>query len=171
MSRFRLVCRQALAALVIGGSLSSAVPTAEASGRYFKNVRGTWVGSGEIVAGTYRGTRFSCKLKGTSPAKAKMRIAGSCRIGLFRQKVSATLRRRGRGYKGTFLDGAKGNGMDITSGRLDRNRLTVAINRKDLNGAMVANLVDRGTLRISISVWAGEDYVPVIGLELKRAKG
>lgn len=167
MSRFRNVfCRPAFLGLAL--AVSAASTPVEASSRYFKNVKGTWSGNGEIVAGKYRGTRFSCRLKGTAPARSKMRIAGSCRIGLFSQKVAATLRKRGRGYKGTFLDGAKGNGMDITSGRLDRNRLTVAINRKELNGAMVANLVDKSTLRISISVWAGQDYVPVIGIELKR---
>lgn len=169
MSRFRnVLSRHAFLGLAL--AVSAAATPAEASSRYFGNVKGTWTGSGEIVAGKYRGTRFSCRLKGTSPSGSRMKIAGSCRIGLFSQKVAATLRKRGRGYRGTFLDGAKGNGMDITSGRLDRNRLTVAINRKELNGAMVANLVNRSTLRISISVWAGEDYVPVIGLELKRQR-
>lgn len=169
MFRFRPL-RAFPSALALGLAVSTAAPApAEASGRYFRSVKGQWKGNGEIVAGKYRGTRFSCRLKGTSPSRSRMRIAGSCRIGLFSQKVAADLQRRGKGYTGTFLDGAKGSGMDITSGRLHRNRLTVSIHRKQLNGAMVANLVNDSTLRISISVWAGEDYVPVIGLELKRA--
>ena len=163
-----LLSRNVLLAAALAATSLAPISQAHASTGYFKKVRGAWAGNGEIVAGKYRGTRFSCRLKGTSLSRSKVRIAGSCRIGLFSQKVDAVLKNSGRAYTGTFLDGAKGNGMDITSGRLDRNRLTVAIHRKQLDGAMVANLVDRSTLRISISVWAGTDYVPVIGLELKR---
>ena len=165
MSRFRNMFRSGALALAFA---TVAAPLADASPRYFGSVAGSWSGSGQIVAGTYKGTRFNCRLKGTQPARQTMDIRGTCRVGLFSQKISATVRKRGRSYRGSFLDGARGKGMDITAGRLHRNKLTVSINRKQLNGAMVANLTGRNDLRISISVWAGNDYVPVIGLQLKR---
>ena len=168
MSRFRnlpLIAAFAVA-LPMAPSLSG---EAEASQRYFKSIKGSWKGAGSVVAGKYKGTRFNCRLNGSQAQRSQLDVKGTCRIGLFTQKISAKLRRRGNSYRGVFLDGAKGSGMDITSGRMGGNKLTVAINSKGLTGAIVANLVERDKLRVSISVRISDGrYVPVVGLDLTR---
>lgn len=166
MSRFRNLFLGATLAL------STVLAPAEASPRYFGNVAGDWKGNGSIVAGKYKGTRFNCRLKGARENRNALDIKGSCRIGLFTQKVTARLTRKGKRYSGIFLDGAQGKGMDITSGRVGSNKLTVAINSKGLTGAIVANLVKRDKLRVSISVRVSNGrYVPVVGLDLDRTRG
>ncbi|MFD0917532.1 hypothetical protein ACFQ14_14065 [Pseudahrensia aquimaris] len=146
-----------------------AVP-AEASERaYFKSVQGNWSGSGEIVAGKYKNTRFTCKFTGNVPRGLGMDISGKCRVGLFTQEMSARITKRGKSYRGQFLDGAKGKGLDIVSGRLKSNKLIVGINRKKLNGTMVANMKNRNKMHITISVRGNSNkLIPVIGLTLNR---
>ena len=159
--------------LFLAGALATAsVPfPAEASARYFKSVDGVWKGAGSVVAGKYKGTRFNCRLNGTEERGRELAIQGTCRIGLFTQRITARLARNGRSYSGTFLDGAKGDGMDITSGRVGGNKLTVAINSKGLTGAIVANLVAHNKLRVSVSVRVSSGrYVPVVGLDLTKAR-
>ena len=159
--------------LFLGAALALAsIPTpAEASARYFRSVDGVWKGAGSVVAGKYKGTRFNCRLNGSQARGSELAIDGTCRIGLFTQKITARLARSGKSYRGTFLDGAKGKGMDITSGRVGANKLTVAINSKGLTGAIVANLVARNQLRVSVSVRVSSGrYVPVVGLNLTKAR-
>ena len=135
---------------------------------YFTSVQGVWAGSGNIVNGKYKGTKFTCNLRGAPQRGASMDISGTCRVGLLTQKISARIKRGRNGYRGTFLDGAKGKGLDVVSGRLKQNKLTVGIKRKELNGALVANLHSSDSLRISIAVRVKSRYVPVIGIDLKR---
>ena len=144
--------------------------SAQASERsYFNSVRGQWSGKGEIIAGKYKNTRFTCKFTGNVPKGIGMDITGKCRIGLFSQPMSARIIKRGDSYRGTFLDGAKGKGLDIVSGRFRANKLIVGINRKQLKGTMVANMKNRNKMHITISVRANDNrLVPVIGLTLNR---
>ncbi len=152
--------------LLIAGMAST---TAFASERaYFRSVQGQWSGSGKIVAGKYKNTRFTCNFTGNTPRGIGMDISGKCRVGLFSQPMSARITKRGNSYRGTFLDGAKGKGLDIVSGRLRSNRLVVGINRKQLRGTMVARLKGRNKMQITISVRANNKLVPVIGLTLNR---
>ncbi len=144
------------------------IPAFASEKAYFENVQGKWSGSGEIVAGKYKNTRFSCSFTGHAPVGVGMDIRGKCRVGLFSQKMSARITKQGNSFSGTFLDGAKGKGLDIVSGSLRSNRLVVGINRKKLNGTMVANLRSRNKMRITISVRANNRLVPVIGLTLNR---
>ena len=81
---------------------------------------------------------------------------------------SATIRKAGGDYQGRFLDGAAGEGLDVTSGRVDGDRVIVAIERQQLEGAMVARLMDANTMNITVSVKVGESMVPVIGMTLAR---
>jgi hypothetical protein len=137
---------------------------------YFKNIQGNWAGAGKIVAGTYKDTEFNCKLKGTSIAgNTGMEIKGSCRVGLFSQPISAVIKKKGNTYKGTYLDGAKGQGLDVVSGKLKNKRLIVGLHRKKLDGAMVVNTVTNNTMKITISVKTKRGLVPVIGVTLKRS--
>lgn len=162
--------RNLLLGVALAASSAASPMPAEASSRYFKNVKGDWKGAGSIVAGKYKGTRFNCRLRGADRGGANLQIDGTCRIGLFTQKITANLSRRAGKYRGTFLDGAQGKGMDITSGRVGDNKLTVAINSKGLTGAIVANLVSRNKMRVSISVRVSSGrYVPVVGLDLTKS--
>ncbi len=160
-------------------ALSLAVPMVpvEASaldrdGRFFKQVEGSWSGPGQIVAGKYKGTKFTCNFKGKTPSgNVGMSLDGTCRVGVFTQKMSASVVRRGRGYRGKFMDGAAGEGLDIISGNVDGKRVVFAINRKQLNGAMLAKLPDDDTMHVTVSVRVNRELVPVIGMQLKRVGG
>lgn len=166
-SKFRILplCIAAIAAT------GAAPVAANANDRaFFEQVAGDWKGPGEIVAGKYKGTKFVCNLTG-DPATGKasgIKMDGTCRVGVFNQKMSAVITRKGSSYGGMFLDGSAGQGLDIVSGKVTGNRAVMGINRKALNGAMVAHLNDPSTMNVTISVKVGNELVPVIGMTLKR---
>lgn len=143
---------------------------AQASDRkFFSGIEGTWSGPGEIVAGKYKGTKFICTFKGDNIARSTgMNIDGSCRVGVFSQKMSAMVQKTAGRYKGKFLDGAAGEGMDVVGGRFSRSKLSVDIVRKDLRGVMTTSLNKDKKLNITISVHVGKKLVPVIGMTLKQ---
>lgn len=136
---------------------------------FFQNVEGQWVGPGEIVAGKYKGTKFTCTLDGSTPANATgMTLDGSCRVGIFNQPMKATITRSGNTYKGQFLDGSAGKGLDITGGNVSGNRVVLAINRRQLSGAMQAKFNNDNSLNVTISVHLEDQLIPVVGMSLKR---
>ena len=155
-----------------GALLASTVTTVSASDRdrkFFESVQGEWSGPGEIVAGKYKGTRFICNFTGSSPNDGVgMSLDGGCRVGMFTQKMSAKIRRGGRGYSGTFLDGSKGEGLDIVSGSVTNGKAVFSLHRKSLKGAMLARLPDGETMNVTVSVRVASEMVPVIGMSLKR---
>ena len=138
--------------------------------RFFRTVEGEWSGPGEIVAGKYKGTRFTCNFKGATPnGKVGMSLDGGCRVGLFTQKMSAKVEHGGRkGYRGSFMDGSKGEGLDVVGGNVNGRKVTLTLNRNQLNGAMLANLPDDDTMHVTVSVKVASQMVPVIGMNLKR---
>ncbi len=153
----------------VGLAVSASAVAGERS--FFNNIEGQWSGGGNIVAGKYKGTKFFCNFKGTTPGRRLgMTVDGTCRVGIFNQQVSATFVKSGRSYRGQFLDGAKGKGMDVVSGRLSRQKLIVGFNRKKLNGAMVANMRNPNTMRVTISVRVDGQLIPVIGMSLNKKK-
>ena len=93
---------------------------------------------------------------------------GSCRVGVFTQPMKARILKRGETYTGSFLDGAAGKGLDIVSGVVDSERVVLGINRQQLDGAMVARLIDPQTMNVTISVKVGDGMVPVIGMTMTR---
>lgn len=136
---------------------------------FFKKAQGKWTGPGEIVAGKYKGTKFNCTFDGsTLGASTGMTMDGTCRVGVFTQEMKATVQRSGAIYTGAFLDGAKGKGLDIVAGNVSGNRVTLALNRKQLNGAMLAKLTNDNSMNVNISVRVNKDMVPVIGMTLTR---
>lgn len=138
--------------------------------RFFQSVAGVWKGPGEIVAGKYKGTKFTCNLTGL-PAEGKetgLKLDGTCRVGVFSQPMSAVISQSGGSYKGQFLDGADGKGLDIVSGTVTGNRAVMGINRAKLNGAMVARIEENDAMNITISVKVEDRMIPVIGLKLNR---
>lgn len=149
-----------------------AVPAQAADGdaQFFRGVAGQWTGPGEIVAGKYKGTKFICTFTG-SPSEGSLGVVldGNCRVGVFTQKMRATVERRGNSYRGTFQDGAEGKGLDITSGDVVEGRkMVLSVSRAQLKGAMLTRLADDNTLNVTVSVQVEKDLVPVIGVSLKR---
>ncbi|WP_209605056.1 hypothetical protein [Sinorhizobium kostiense] len=164
----RGVAASALAAVAVG--LASPAHSGTRDKAFFERVAGQWKGPGEIVAGKYKGTKFTCDLKGepTSGREAGIKLDGFCRVGVFKQPMSAMITQKGGKYGGKFLDGADGQGLDIVSGNVANDKVVVGINRKKLNGAMIARLQDSETMNITISVKVEDTMVPVIGVSLNR---
>ncbi|MBD0415002.1 hypothetical protein [Oryzicola mucosus] len=156
------------ASAVVG--TSSETFAADSDTVFFKSVEGVWSGPGEIVAGKYKGTKFTCNLNGTTPdGKAGMTLDGGCRVGMFTQPMKASIEQKGRNYSGIFLDGAEGKGMDIVSGSVvNGDKVVMALNRKQLNGVMQARVADKNTMHVTVSVRVEEKLVPVIGMSLTR---
>jgi hypothetical protein len=141
---------------------------------FFQSIEGSWAGAGEIVAGKYKGTKFNCMFAGSTPTKKLgMALDGGCRVGVFMQKMTASVIQSGKtGYEGMFMDGAKGSGLDIISGNVVNDRKVVfAIHRNDLRGIMQARLPDDNTMNVTVSVRVDDDMIPVIGMSLKRVDG
>jgi hypothetical protein len=160
----------ALAILSFSGAMANAADAGEHDVKFFRSVEGQWSGPGEVVAGKYKGTRFTCDLVGTVPARhAGMNLDGTCRVGMFTQKMAAHVEERGRsGYRGTFLDGAAGKGLDVIGGSVEGKKVVFVLNRHQLKGTMLAHLPDPNTMNVTISVKVNDDLVPVIGVSLKR---
>ena len=154
-------------------SLLAAAGTAYAASEavFFQSTEGKWTGPGEIVAGKYKGTKFTCVFDGFSKASRGMDIDGYCRVGMFSQKMNASVKKEGRGYSGRFLDGEAGEGMDITGGRYTANKLVVNIKRKDLRGILVASKDNADHMQMTISVSVDGRLIPVIGMRLDRMGG
>ena len=139
---------------------------------FFNEVEGKWSGPGEIVAGKYKGTKFTCVFNGVNPAaKAGMKIDGYCRVGVFSQPMNAIIEKASGSYRGKFLDGEAGEGMDITGGRYTANKLVVNIKRKDLRGILVASKDNADHMQMTISVSVDGRLIPVIGMRLDRMGG
>ncbi|WP_275782893.1 hypothetical protein [Pararhizobium gei] len=169
-SRPSLIAR-GIAAASLAALACAATPAYSGSSdkAFFEQVAGQWKGPGEIVAGKYKGTKFTCDLIGeATDTEAGIKLDGFCRVGVFKQPMSAVITQSGRSYGGKFLDGANGKGLDIVSGNVAKDKVVLGINRKKLNGAMIARLQDPKTLNITISVKVEDTMVPVIGVSLNR---
>lgn len=165
---FRVLKICAAATLLSAVSLSPSMAR-DGDQAFFKNATGVWSGPGEIVAGKYKGTRFNCTLNGTqNGSNIAIDMDGSCRVGVFKQDMRATITRSGQSYRGRFLDGANGKGLDITSGNVDGDRVVFSLHRKQLNGAMLARMSSQNEMNVTISVEVNEQLVPVIGMRLNR---
>ncbi len=153
--------------MIISFSAHSAFAGSESG--FFEQVQGRWVGPGEIVAGKYKGTRFNCDLTGVANGGGSgVDLEGTCRVGVFTQVMKASIVKGGKSYRGTFLDGANGKGLDITSGSVDGNRVVFAMMREQLKGAMLAKVSNKNQMSVTISVDVSKQMVPVIGMNLKR---
>lgn len=147
--------------------------TAQASERdFYVSAQGKWSGRGEIIAGKYKNTRFSCVFQGISPDRITgLNIDGSCRVGIFSQPMNASVERALAGYTGKFMDGAAGNGLDVVGGRFSGSQLAIDIRRKDLHGVMFARMGSPEKMHVTVSVRVGEHLIPVIALSLERVGG
>jgi hypothetical protein len=159
------------AAFAMQAGFAGKAQAGEQDKRFFRSIEGEWSGPGEIVAGKYKGTKFNCNFTGTTPAeKIGMTLDGGCRVGVFTQKMSAVIENRGReGYRGTFMGGASGAGLDVVGGNVVNARKVVfSINRNQLRGIMQARVPTDNSMIVTVSVRVGDQFVPVIGMNLKR---
>lgn len=155
------------AALIFTSISYAAAPDEEEV--FFQKIQGQWTGPGEVVAGKYKGTRFTCTFSGAQEqAKVGMVLDGSCRVGIFSQAVKARITRVEKGYQGSFNNGAKGDGMDIISGKIGNKHMVFGLVRENINGTMTAHLSDNDTMNITLSVKVSEEMIPVVGVQLKR---
>ncbi len=162
----------AATALLAAGLSAAPVEASDADRRFFSSVAGQWSGPGEIVAGKYKGTKFQCNFTGDTPeGKIGMSLDGGCRVGLFTQRMSANIERGRNGYRGTFMDGAIGQGLDVVGGSVTGRQVVFNLNRNALNGAMQARFPDADTMQVTVSVRVDDTMVPVIGMNLKRVDG
>lgn len=152
------------------GTGISDVQAASKDDIFFNSVAGAWKGPGEIVAGKYKGTKFTCDLTGEplSDKGTGIKLDGTCRVGVFKQPMSALISKKGNSYEGKFLDGSEGKGLDIVSGQVSGDKVVVGISRAKLNGAMVARVQNDKSMNITISVKVADQMIPVIGLTLAR---
>lgn len=170
-SLLQSLTRGAAVVVVASACLASSQSAASAEDQaFFNSVAGSWKGPGEIVAGKYKGTKFVCDLTGDplQGGATGIRMEGTCRVGIFSQDMSAVISRVDGQYTGQFLDGAQGKGLDVISGEVRANKIAIGINRKQLNGAMVASLHDANRMNVTVSVEVGERLIPVIGMTLDR---
>lgn len=166
------VLMSAVLPLVVSAALPEEAVANERDRAFFESVAGEWAGPGEIVAGKYKGTKFTCNFQGSTPAgKVGLTFDGGCRVGVFTQRMSASIEKRGNGYKGTFLDGSQGKGLDVTYGNVDGNKVVMSLIRNQLKGAMLAKLSGADNMSVTISVKVEKQMVPVIGINLKRVDG
>lgn len=152
-------------------SLAAAQPALsnERDKAFFERAEGTWSGPGEIIAGKFKGTKFVCNFNGSTPARAAgMTLDGSCRVGVFSQPMSATVAFSGNTYRGKFLDGAAGKGLDIIAGGVHGAKAVFTVDRKQLRGAMTAKMTGPNTMAVTVSVKVGEQMVQVLGMGLTR---
>jgi hypothetical protein len=160
----------AIASAVVAG-ISAPALGADMDRQFFRSIEGQWVGPGEIIAGKYKGTKFTCTFTGSTPSDTiGMSLDGGCRVGVFTQKMSATVEQKGRsGYRGSFMGGAAGSGLDIISGNVvDPHKVVFAINRNQLRGVMQARLPGDDSMTVTVSVRVEQQLVPVVGMKLKR---
>ena len=98
---------------------------------FFRSIEGSWAGPGEVIAGKYKGTKFTCTFAGTSEVtQVGMTLDGNCRVGVFSQPMKATVLRGPSGFSGEFNDGSKGDGLDVISGKVGADRMVFGLNRK-----------------------------------------
>ena len=84
--------------------------------KFFKSVEGNWAGPGEIVAGKYKGTKFNCTFEGTTPVStAGMTLDGGCRVGVFTQKMTASIERKASSARAVI--GGAGGAAIVATGR------------------------------------------------------
>lgn len=157
---------------LLAANPSALAAASDSERHFFERVQGQWSGPGEIVAGKYKGTKFVCNFAGSAPeGTVGMALDGDCRVGVFNQAMSAKVERGQGGFRGSFLDGAEGKGLDVVGGAVEKEYAVFAIHRNALTGAMRAQLAGKDQMNITISVHVDEELVPVIGLTLKRVDG
>lgn len=156
--------------IIIAACTANAAGAASQDKQFLQSIAGQWNGSGEVVAGKYKGAKFNCAFSSISEiAGTGMTLDGNCRLGMFSQPIKARFIRNATGYHGTFNNGSRAQGLDIVSGKIKKNYMIFELNREQFNGSMQARLADSNSMNIILAIKAEEIIIPVIGLKLVRA--
>ncbi|MHC5307356.1 hypothetical protein [Bartonella sp. LJL80] len=165
----KIIFKSLVAISLLSCTLTNNAYASDSDADFFRSIEGNWSGPGEVVAGKYKGTKFTCNFAGTSEVvQTGMTLDGNCRVGVFSQPMKATVLRGPTGFSGAFNDGSKGEGLDVISGKVGSDHMVFGLNRKQLNGAMMARLADKNSMNITVSVKIENDLIPVVGMKLKR---
>jgi hypothetical protein len=107
---------------------------------FFKNLAGTWSGSGRAYVSKYGDITVSCRIV-IAGAESQLAMNGSCGMLVFRQRLGFSIKRRaGNEYTGTYSGPKTGTAM--IQGTLKGDRLIVNIRWAGLvNGDRTAQMV------------------------------
>jgi len=150
--------------------MADSVKAQESVVNFFRSLDGQWRGSGEIVAGKYKGTRFQCNFTSLSEiVTVGLLLDGNCRMGLFSQNVKAKVAGEKNGiFSGHFNGGSGSEGMDITAGQVGADHVMLHLHRNELEGTMQAKLVSDNIMQITLSVKVFDHFIPIVGVNLQR---
>ncbi len=162
-----------LVALAVGiGVVSAQANDSETD--FLAQFKGTWSGTGRVLAGPDKGIDFKCALNG-KPSRTGVKISmdGKCSIGRLSARMGASIKYSSgvQKYIGRFMGGAKGNGMDIYGDRRG-NTLKLRLSRGTTQGSMDLLLQKRDLMRVIISVTDSERNrtIPVIAMDLNKTR-
>lgn len=174
-SRFARVVAAGLSLAIVFLALSLVSASANSSETDFlAKLQGSWAGSGRVLAGPDRGTNFKCNLAG-KPSRTGIKISmnGKCSVGRLSARMGASIKySEGVGkYVGRFLNGARGNGLDIYGDRAG-NQLKLRLTRGRTQGNMDLLLQRKDLMRVIISVYDPKNRrsIPVIAMDLKKSR-
>ena len=100
-----------------------------------------------------------------------MTLDGGCRVGVFTQKMSATVEQQGPRRLQGHLHGRRRRlrpRHHFGGNVVDARKVVFAINRNQLRGVMQARMPDDNSMTVTVSVRVDQQLVPVIGMNLKR---
>lgn len=163
----------ALITLALGMSVGSS-HAGDPETDFLAKFKGTWSGTGRVLAGPDRGTDFKCALRG-KPSRTGVKISmdGKCSIGRLSARMGASIKYSSgvQKYIGRFMGGAKGNGMDIYGDRRG-NTLKLKLSRGRTQGSMDLLLQKKDLMRVIISVTDSERgrTIPVIAMDLNKTR-
>jgi hypothetical protein len=112
---------------------------------------GEWVGTGQLLYGP-RNTIFRCELKGDQrDSQGRFDLTGRCWMGDLSAAVSAQLRYNAdtMQYYGAFMDGAEGQGADIT-GAGAGGGLSLRLVRGNMQGRLTAEKVNADQMKVML---------------------
>jgi hypothetical protein len=140
-SKFRILPLCLAAIILLAASPSSA---RDADAVFFESVAGVWKGPGEIVAGKYKGTKFVCNLTGDPKGKCRGHSWTEPLPGRRLQPENVGRHHpQGQGlHRPLSRRIGRQPGSTSSRARSAGDRAVMGINRKTLNGAMIARLND-----------------------------
>ncbi|MHA1190367.1 MAG: hypothetical protein ACTSSQ_07955 [Alphaproteobacteria bacterium] len=166
-----------MAALVAPVSTPAMAAGAEAvdAALFMNKFSGEWRGTGKVLLGPDSGLKFHCRLDG-DPSKSRLTFGmkGRCWIGKFAAPVFARLRynRETNRFYGAFMDGAKGQGVDIVGERRGAG-FKMKLSRGTAQGRLMAEPIGDDELKVVISLYdrRNKREIPIVAMGFaKKAK-
>jgi len=119
---------------------------------FMEQFSGEWRGTGKLLVGPETGLKFHCALDG-DPSRTELtfNMKGKCWSGRLSAQVYARLHFNAETnrFYGDFLDGAKGNGVDVI-GEREGSGFSLVLSRGMAQGELVAKPAGRNKMTITI---------------------